>query len=543
MTSEICNQLAKQFNFENVEKLFESNQKIEKIADHNGFYKFPFLTENVICVLNEDNLFVNYSKLHTTISVGKFSNKFVSAKFIEAFNQYLELCGENTIDKKEWQKAKNIQSCLKLIDEKYYYYDSDLNPKSPISGLYLPLSFLHHFLNAFNIEYRAQVAEMMNMIGLNSLFSSEPEKTTTNIIQNITNNNFDELTSQIKQLQIKYEEERNKYIKENQQRVKYEIECKNANEKYEKYFEETEDYRKIANMYESEARRLTSIIAEKNREIERLTERNAELERRNSSLNNELDRLSKERYDYRTKVQKEKSKEIEEYKATIKRTNEFVSEIFQFIEPINKMISGKKCNTNKNILSRFMNDNNIKMVRTYREYNPEYHSENEYYLKKKAKYETQLEDIRNIDQLKSEMQQSLINGFNELTEEQQSEIINEQKYNETVEKARKNKKKIPAKHSFIDVSATKLYSKYPEQFTEYYTLYQRIISIGDDEEYIQKKLDNLCKPIEYTIHQPKKDIEYKMRNINSYMAELRPLINFIKDKIEYDESGENDESN
>lgn len=536
----ICNNLAKQFNFENIEKLFESNSKIEKIAQYDGYYKFPFLNENVVCVLNENNLFVNYSKLHTTISVGKFANKFVSAKFIGAFNQFLELCGEKPINTKEWSQAKSIDSCLKLINKKYYIHDPSLNPKSQIAGVYLPLSFLHHFLNAFNIEYRAQVADMMNMIGLNALFSNEETKTTTKIVQTITNNNFEELTSQIKELQCKYENERNKFIKENQQRVKYETECKNVTEKYNKYFEETEDYRKIANTYQSENYRLKSQIAQLNEQIRALKDDKDELEYRNNKLRKELSELYTERNNYHTQVRQEKQKEIDEYQRTIKRTNEFVSEIMQFIEPINKMISGNRCNTNKNKLNKFMTDNNIKMLKSYKVYNPEFESENKKYTTKKAKYETQLEDIKNINELKKEMKQSLINGFNQLTDEQQLELINVDDYNKSVEKARTNKKKIPQKHQFINCSVFKLSTQYSEYFSEYLALYDRIGSLGDNEENIQRKLNNLYKPVEYTIHYPKKDIQYKMRNIDSYLNEMRPIINFIRDKTEYDESDEYD---
>lgn len=538
----ICNQLAKEFNFENIEKLFESNQKIQKINGYSGYYKFPFLTDTeIICCLDKNNLFVNYSKLHSKICVGqKFGNKICSQVFINAFNQFLELCGDEIIDTKIWaQQKNNISKCLALIDKKYYIQDTT-NSKSPVSGVYLPLSFLHHFLNAFDLKYRAQVADMMNMIGLNSLFSNDENKTTTQIVQTITNNNYEELTSQIKELQIKYEAEHAKFIKENQQRVKYEIECKNMNEKYNKYFDETEDYRRIANMYESEARRLKSIIVDKNREIEQLKENNEHLKKQNKNLTNRLNELCEERYDYRIKIAQEKAEEIDNYKKTITRTNEFVSEIMQFVEPINKMISGNRCNTNKNKLNKFMTDNNIKMPKSYEVYNPDYLTENKQYTNKKTKYETQLKDIQNIDKLKEELNEHLINGFNSLTEEQQLELIDVEEYNNAVNKAKKNKKKIPQKHSFINVSAWKLYCDYEEYFTEYYILYDRISKIDTNEEHIKNKLANLSEPIEYTTHYPKKDIQYKMRNIDSYILEMKPIINFIRDKTEYDESRESD---
>lgn len=538
--NQICNQLAKQFNFENVQQLFENNDKIQKIEGHSGFYKFPFLTDTeVICCLDQNNLFVNYSKLHSKICVGqKFGNKICSQKFIEAFNQYLELCGEETINTKIWSQQKNnISKCLALIDKKYYIQDTS-NSKCITSGIYLPLSFLHHFLNAFDLKYRAEVANMMNTIGMNALFSTDETKTTTQIVQTITNNQYDELTAQINELQIKYNEAYGKFIKENQQRVKYEIECKNVNEKYENYFNETENYRRIANTFESENRRLLSIIADKNREIEQLKEHNAELENRNRNMSERMNELCKERYDYHTKVQREKAAEIEGYKKTINKTNEFISEVMQFIEPINKIISGNKSNTNKNKLSKFMNDNNIKMLKSYKKYNPDYNSEYESYLNKKSKYETQLEDLKNINELKSEMNQQFINGFNLLTEEQQLEIIDVDAYEKAVEKAKRQKKKIPSKYSFLTTSAMKLYMNYPAEFTEYYTLYERISNLNNDEDYIKHKLNKIQKPIEYTIHYPKKDIEYKMRNIDTYILELKPIIDFIKDKTVYDESDE-----
>ena len=532
-TDKICNQLAKQFNFENIEKLFESNSKIEKIAQYEGYYKFPFLTENVICVLNKNNLFVNYSKLHTTISVGKFANKFVSAKFIGAFNQFLELCGEKTINKNDWQKAKTIQNCLALIDNKFYIYDPSLNPKSQISGVYLPLSFLHHFLNAFNIEYRAQVADMMNMIGLNALFSNDEAKTTTQIVQTITNDNYEQLTSQIKELQ-------SKYINENQLRVKYQVECKNVNDKYNKYFEETEDYRRIANMYESEVRRLNSIIAEKNNEIEQLKCDNGKLEERITKLNKTLNEMCSEHCNYRANIRMEKEEEINEYKNTIKHTNELVSEVFQFIEPINKMIGSDNNKTKMNNLIEFMNENELTMKKTYKVYNMEYESNNREYLRKKAKYETQLEDIRNLDQLKKEMNECFINSFNELTDEQQLNLIDEKEYTKNVDKARKNKKKIPPKHQFIIESPINICNEYPEVFSKYYTLYNRVSNASKlNAEKIQQQLDNLYIPQEYSIHYPKKDIEYKMRNIKSYASELRHIIEFIRNQTIYDESTTN----
>lgn len=529
-TDRICNQLAKQFNFENIEKLFESNTKIEKIAQYEGYYKFPFLTENVICVLNKNNLFVNYSKLHTTIGAGKFANKLVSAKFIGAFNQFLELCGEKQINKNDWQKAKTIQNCLELIDQKYYIHDPTLNPKSQISGVYLPLSFLHHFLNAFNIEYRAQVADMMNMIGLNALFSNDENKTTLQIVQTITNDNLEELTNQIKELQ-------SKYIKENQQRVKYEIECKNINDKYNKYFEETEDYRRIANMYESENRRLLSIINSKNQEIEELKYNNGKLEERITKLNKALDKMCAEHCNYRANIKMEKEEEINEYKNTIKHTNEFISEVFQFIEPINKMIGSDNNKTKMNALIKFMNKNGLIMKKTYKVYNIDYESDNKEYLRKKAKYETQLEEIKNLDKLKEEMNECFINSFNELTEQQQLDLINEEEYKKSVDKARRNKKKIPPKHQFITESPINICSEYPEVFSKYYTLYNRVSNASRlNAEKIQQQLDKLYIPQEYTIHYPKKDIEYKMRNIKSYTSELRHIIEFIRNQTVYDES-------
>lgn len=530
----ICTQLAKQFNFENIEKLFESNQKIQKIENYDGYYKFSYLNETeIVCCVNEDNLFINYSKLHAKICAGyKFGNKICCQKFIEAFNQFLELCGEKIIDTKLWAQQKNITNCLNLIDQKYYFQNQG-NAKSPVSGVYLPLAFLHHFLNAFDLKYRAQVAELMTSIGLHALFSADENKTTTNIVQNIITENYEELTNQIKELQIKYDEERNKFIKENQQRVKYEIECKNVNEKYTKYFEETEDYRRIANMYESENRRLLSIIADKNREIDRLNERNSDLENRNQNLTNRLDELCKERYNYHIKVQQEKASEIEGYKRTIRQTNEFISEIMQFVEPLNKMI---KSDTNKNKLINFMNDNNIIMKKSYKVYNPDYATDFARYSKKKAEYESQLDDIKNVEGLEAEMKKHLINGFNSLTEEQQLEIIDTEKYENALAKARKHKKRNPHKYNYINVSAEKLYYNYSEYFIEYYTLFKRIQKIHNkDEQQIKNKLDNLYNPIEYTIHYPKKDIEYKMRNIELYVNEMKTIINFIRDKTVYDE--------
>lgn len=527
----VCNQLAKQFNFENIEKLFETNQKIQKIENYDGYYKLPFLTETeLICCVNENNLFANYSKLHAKLCIGqKFGNKICSQKFIEAFNQFLELCGEQIIDTKLWSQQKNnISKCLSLINKKYYIQDTT-NSKSPVSGVYLPLAFLHHFLNAFDLNYRAQVAELMNSIGLNALFSTDENKTTSNIVQTITNNNYEELTNQIKELQ-------DKFIKADQERIKYKNECRLANEKYTNYFEEGETNRRAANICDSENRRLLSIIAEKNREIERLNEMNADLEKRNKKLTKRLEELSNERYNHYIDLEKEKAKEIEDYKKTIKETNEFISEIMQFIEPINKMLNSV---TKKNNLIKFMNDNNIIMKKTYKVYNMDYSMEFANYNMKKTVYETQLNDIKNIDQLKIDVKKQLIAGFKALSEEQQLALIDEEKYNEAVAKARKDKKRKPHMYTFIDASPEYLKEKYPEYFTEYYKLYNRLSKINNKtEEKIQKKLDNLYVPVKYTVHYPKKDIEYKMRDIEVYSHEMEEIINFIRDKTIYDESNE-----
>lgn len=528
----ICNNIAKQFNFESIEKLFENNKKIEKINGYDGFYKFPFLTENVICRLTGNNLFVNYSKLHATIGAGIFSKKFVLSKFVNSFNLFLETIGEKTINVKEWNQAKTVKGCLNLIDKKFYLYDPTLNSKSPISGVYLPMSFLHHFLIEFDIKYRTDIAEMINSIGLNALFSTDENKTTENIIQTITTENYEELTKQIKELQLKYEEELDKRIKADQERAKYENESKIANEKYTNYFNEGETIRRAANICDSENRRLLSIIAEKNREIERLEEENANLEKRKNKLTKEINELYKERFNYRAEIDKEKAAEIEGYKNTIKQTNEFVSEIMQFIEPLNKML---KSVTKKNNLINFMTKNNIIMKKTYKVDNPDYDTEYEKYLNKKTKYETQLENIKNIDELKSNMKKEFINAFKTLNEDQQLELIDEEKYNNAIEKARKQKKRIPHKYKFINVSMNQLYMKYPDEFNKYYTLNQ-LISNLEDEETIQQKLDNLYVPVKYTIHYPKKDIEYKMGNIEVYSHEMQTIIDFIRDKTVYDES-------
>ena len=538
----VCNQLAKQFNFESNEKLFETNQKIQKIEKYNGYYKLPFLTETeLICCVNENNLFANYSKLHAKICTGqKFGNKICSQKFIEAFNQFLEICGEQTIDTKLWSQQKNnISKCLSLIDKKYYIQDTT-NSKSPVSGVYLPFSFLHHFLNAFDLNYRKQVADLMNSIGLNALFSTNENKTTSNIVQTITNNNYEELTNQIKELQLKYENEHNKFIKADQERTHYKNECRLANEKYTNYFEEGETNRRAANICDSENRRLLSIIAEKNREIERLNGMNADLEKRNKKLTKRLEELSNERHNQYIDLKKEKAKEIEDYQKTIKETNEFISEIMQFIEPINKMLKfADDKNKYKNKLIEFMTDNNIIMKKTYKVYNMDYSIEFEKYTKKKTEYELQLNDIKNIDQLKIDMKKQLVAGFNELSEEEQLKLIDEEKYNNAVAKARKDKKRKPHKYTFIDATPEYLKDNYPEYFTEYYTLYNRLSKINNKtEETIQQKLDNLYVPVKYTVHYPKKDIEYKMRDIEVYSHEMEEIINFIRDKTVYDESDE-----
>jgi len=525
----ICNQLAKQFNFESIEELFKTNPEIQKIANYEGYYKLPFLTETeLICCVNKNNLFANYSKLHAKICTRqKFSNKICGQKFIEAFNQFLELCGEQTIDPKMWAQQKNsISKCLSLIDKKYYIQDTT-NSNSPVSGVYLPLSFLHHFLNAFDLNYRDQVAKLMNTIGLNALFSTDENKTTSNIVQSITNSNLEELTNQIKELQLKYNEA-------DQERVKYKNECRIANEKYTNYFEEGETIRRAANICDSENRRLLTIIAEKNREIERLNEMNADLEKRNGKLTKRLEELSNERYNNYKNIKQEKEAEIENYKKTIKETNEFISEIMQFVEPINKMLNSV---TKKNNLINFMTNNNIIMKKSYKAYNPDYSMEFDNYTKKKTEYELQLNDIQNKDKLKIDMKKQLIAGFNELSEEEQLKLIDEEKYNNAVAKARKDKKRKPHKYTFIDALPEYLKDNYPEYFTEYYTLYNRLSKINNKtEEQIQQKLDNLYVPVKYTIHYPKKDIEYKMRDIELYSHEMEEIINFIRDKTVYDES-------